>query len=72
MSSITEILELLFIPSKSSHVNSAYHLKHVFENYVGYYISAEDFEILLKQNGYKLTKKGCVYGTKSELAKSYY
>ena len=71
MSSITEILKLLFIPSKISHVYSTYHLKHVFENYIGEYISVEEFEILLKQNGYKLTK-GCVYGTKSELAESYY
>ena len=67
-----QTLELLLIPSKVSHNYSSYHLKHVYEKYVGDYISVEDFEKLLKTNGYKVSKKGGVYGIKTELAKSYY
>ena len=66
-----QALNLLFAPSKSSHKYSSQHLKHVYENYVKDYISVDDFEKLMKENGYKITRKGLVYCLKTDLAKSY-
>ena len=70
METNSQLLNLLFAPNKFSHIYSSQHLKHVYENYVEDYISVDDFEKLMKENGYKITKKGLVYCLKTDLAKS--
>lgn len=48
---------MMWLPTKLKRVNyratSSYHLKHVFEAYLGFYVSNYDFKIVMQKLGYK-------------------
>jgi thermostable 8-oxoguanine DNA glycosylase len=72
-SEIANNLSLLFTPSKRSNEFGAYHLKHVYSALTGEYITEDQFEELLKEQGYRMNnKKETFYIVKTKYGKSIY